>query len=71
MFDENLIAKGASPWVAAKLQLPDPRFDSLGFRRFGEDSDYFKKHGKIAVSSHIWWGFKFLYPHAVRLVKGA
>lgn len=71
LFDENLIAKGAAPWVAAKLQLSDPRFDSLGFRRFGEDSDRFKQTGKIAVSSHIWWGFKFLYPHAVRLVKGA
>ena len=71
IFDKNLISRGVSPWVAAKLSLSDPRFDSLGFRRFGEDSDRFKQTGKIAISSHIWWGFKFLYPHAIRLVKGA
>jgi hypothetical protein len=71
LFDTKLIAKGVTPWVGAKLQLDRPGFDSLGFRRFGEESDRFKLTGKIAVSSHIWWGFKFLYPHAIRKVAGA
>lgn len=71
LFDSKLIAKGAAPWVGAKLQINKPGFDALGFRRFGEESDRFKMTGKIAVSSHIYWGFKFLYPHAVRKVAGA
>ena len=71
LFDENLIAKGAAPWVVAKLALPAPGFDALSMRRFDENSDHFKKTGKIAVSSRVFYGFKFLYPHAIRLVKGA
>lgn len=71
LFDENLIAKGANPWVVSKLALPAPGFDSLSMRRFGEDSDHFKKTGKIAVSSRLFYGFKFLYPHAIRKVEGS
>jgi hypothetical protein len=71
LFDTKLIAKGAAPWVGAKLQIDKPGFDALGLRRFGEESDRFKLTGKIAVSSHIWWGFKFLYPHGIRKVAGA
>ena len=71
LFDENLIAKGAVPWVVAKLDLARPGFDALGLRRYGEDSDRFKNTGKIAVSSRLFYGFKFLYPHAIRKVAGA
>ncbi len=71
LFDEALIMKGAKPWVGAKLDIPKPGFDALGLRRFDENSDRFKETGKIAVSSHIYWGFKFLYPHAIRKVAGA
>jgi hypothetical protein len=71
LFDSNLIAKGVPPWVIAKLALQTPGFDSLSLRRFDENSDHFKKTGKIAVSSHIYYGSKFLFPHAIRKVVGA
>ena len=71
LFDENLINKGVTPWILSKLAIPAPGFDALSLRRFDESSDYFKTTSKIAVSSHIFYGAKFLYPHAIRLVKGA
>jgi hypothetical protein len=71
IFDANLIAKGVVPWTVAKLALQGPGFDSLSLRRFDETSDHFKKTGKIAVSSHVYYGSKFLFPHAIRKIKGA
>jgi hypothetical protein len=43
----------------------------LGLRYLDQNSDHFKKLGKIAVSKHIWAGYGLLFPHAIRLVKGA
>jgi hypothetical protein len=43
----------------------------LGLRYLDESSDHFKKTGKIAVSKHIWAGYGLLFPHAIRLIKGA
>lgn len=54
--------------VAAKYTALDGR---LGLRYLDENSDHFKKTGKIAVSKHIWAGYGLLFPHAIRLVKGA
>ncbi len=71
IFDTNLIARGVPPWTVAKLALQSPGFDSLSLRRFDENSDHFKKTGKIAVSSHVYYGSKFLFPHAIRKVVGA
>lgn len=71
IFDTNLIAKGVPPWTIAKLALQAPGFDSLSLRRFDDNSDHFKKTGKIAVSSHVYYGSKFLFPHAIRKVAGA
>jgi hypothetical protein len=71
IFDTNLIARGVPPWTLAKLALQSPGFDSLSLRRFDENSDYFRKTGKIAVSSHVYYGFKFLFPHAIRKIAGA
>jgi hypothetical protein len=71
LFDTKLIARDVKPWIGAKLNLAAPGFDALGLRRFDENSDHFKKSGMIAVSSHIWYGFKPLYPHAIRKVLGA
>lgn len=69
--DSKLIAKGVVPWTVAKLALQAPGFDALSLRRFDENSDHFKKTGRIAVSSHIYYGSKFLFPHAIRKVAGA
>ena len=71
LFDEKLIAKGAVPWTLAKLAIPVAGFDSLSLRRFDENSDHFKRTGKIAVSSHVYYGLLPLYPHAIRKVAGA
>jgi hypothetical protein len=71
IFDTNLISRGVPPWTVAKLALQGPGFDSLSLRRYGEDSDRFKDHGRIAVSSHVYYGSKFLFPHAIRKVKGS
>ncbi len=71
IFDTNLISRGVPPWTVAKLALQGPGFDALSLRRFDESSELFKKHGKIGVSSHIFYGSKFLFPHAIRKIKGA
>lgn len=71
LFDSQLIAKGVVPWTVAKLGLQAPGFDSLSLRRFDENSDRFKQTGKIGVSSHVYYGFKFLHPHAIRKIAGA
>jgi hypothetical protein len=43
---------------------------SLGLRQWDESSDFFKDTGKLKMSAHIWYGFKLIFPHAMRLVKG-
>lgn len=60
-------AFGIAPWVAAQYRPSD----SLGLRSFDESSDFFKNTGRIKMSSHIWYGFALVFPHAIRLVKGA
>lgn len=53
----------AARWTALDSQ--------LGLRFLDENSDFFKRTGKISVSKHIWAGYGLLFPHAIRLVKGA
>jgi hypothetical protein len=68
LIDSKLMAaQGVPAWVAAKYQ---PAAD-LGLRYWDETSDFFKDSGKIKVSSHIWYGFRLVFPHAIRLVRGA
>ncbi len=71
LFDMNLISKGVAPWILAKLALQGAGFNSLSLRKFDESSDRFKQTGKIAVSQHLYYGYKFLFPHAIRKVAGA
>jgi hypothetical protein len=68
LIDPALIqAQGVPPWLAAKFMAPA----TLGLRWFDESSDYFKTTGKIKVSSHIWYGFALVFPHAIRRIVGA
>lgn len=60
-------AQGVPPWIAARFMPPD----TLGLRTWDESSDFFKESGKIKIGSHIWYGFKLLFPHAIRKVVGA
>lgn len=68
LVDSKLMAsQGVPPWVAAQYR---PSED-LGLRFFDESSDFFKNTGKLRVSSHLWYGFKLIFPHAIRKVVGA
>lgn len=67
LVDSKLLTK-YTPLLAAKCTMFDGR---LGLRFLDESSDHFKKTGKIAVMKHIWAGYGLLFPHAIRLVKGA
>lgn len=67
LVDTNLMASGFDPMIAASYRPSD----SLGLRSWDESSDYFKDTGKIKIGAHIWTGFNLVFPHAIRLVKGA
>jgi hypothetical protein len=67
LVDSKLLA-AYTPMIAARWTAPDSK---LGLRYFDESSDFFKKTSKIAVSKHIWAGYGLLFPHAIRLIKGA
>lgn len=68
LVDSKLLAQGYDPMIQAKYTALDGQ---LGLRYLDESSDHFKKTGKIAVSQHIWTGASLLFPHAIRLIKGA
>jgi hypothetical protein len=71
----------ANDWylVDSKLTSTLPPWASLRFspgsalelRQWDESSDFFKNTGKIKVSSHIWYGFALVFPHAIRKIAGA
>lgn len=67
LVDTDLMGRGFDPLLAANYRPAD----SLGLRSYDESSDFFKDTGKIKMSAHIWHGFKLVYPHAIRLIKGA
>lgn len=68
LIDPNLAKQQAvPPWVIARFLPPK----DLGLRFFDESSDFFKNTGKLKVSSHIWYGFRLVFPHAIRKVTGA
>ncbi len=72
LFDMNLISKNVPPWILAKLALPGPDFGDLGIRHWDmSNSDSCRRKGTVAVSQHIYYGYKFLYPHAIRKIAGA
>lgn len=67
LVDPSLIAKGVDPMIAANYR----DVGSLGLRSWDESSDFFKDTGKLKMSAHIWYGFKLVFPHAIRKVVGA
>lgn len=44
---------------------------ALELRQWDESSDFFLNTGKLKNSSHIWYGFGLVFPHAIRMVAGA
>lgn len=67
LVDTTQFAKGVQPMIAANYR----DVGSLGLRHWDESSDFFKDTGKIKMSAHIWYGFKLIFPHAIRRVAGA
>lgn len=68
LFDMNLIAKGAPPWVLAKFEAGG----EFGLRHWDmTNSDACRKKSTVAVSYHVIYGYKFLFPHAIRKIAGA
>jgi hypothetical protein len=67
LVDSKLLTK-YTPMLAARWTQLEAQ---LGLRWLNESSDHFVKTGKIAVSKHIWAGYALLFPHAIRLIKGA
>jgi hypothetical protein len=67
LVDTTQFAKGVEPMIATNYR----DVGSLGLRTWDESSDFFKETGKLKVSAHIWYGFKLVFPHAIRLIKGA
>ena len=66
LLDSKLIKKGLSPWLAMRQTVPA----SLALRVFDESSDFFKNTSNIKISSHLWYGFSLVLPHAIRRIKG-
>ena len=66
LVDTTQFSKGVVPMIAANYR----DVGSLGLRHWDESSDFFKETGKIKMSAHIWYGFKLIFPHAIRLIKG-
>lgn len=67
LVDTTQFAKGVEPMIAANYR----DVGSLGLRQWDESSDFFKDTGKLKMSAHIWYGFKLVFPHAIRKVVGA
>ncbi len=67
LVDTTQFAKGVQPMIAATYR----DVGSLGLRQWDESSDFFKDTGKLKMSAHIWYGFKLIFPHAIRRVVGA
>lgn len=67
LVDSKLLA-AYSPMIAARWTAPDTR---MGLRVWDESSDFYKETSKLKVSKHIWAGYGLLFPHAIRLIKGA
>ncbi len=64
--DSKLIAQGLSPWATLRETVPG----ALALRTYDESSDFFKDTSDIKMSSHVWYGFGLVFPHAIRLVRG-
>lgn len=67
LVDTTQFSKGVQPMIAANYR----DVGSLGLRSWDESSDFFKDTGHLKMSAHIWYGFKLIFPHAIRRVVGA
>lgn len=67
LIDSTLVSKGLPPWVITRMAVDG----DVGLRRFDTDSDFFKNHSRIKVSSHVFYGFSLGFHYGIRKIKGA
>lgn len=67
LIDSKLVSKGLPPWVIVRMAAEG----DLALRRFDTDSDFYKNHSRIKVSSHVFYGFSLGFHYGIRKVKGA
>ena len=70
LLDTKIMSRAMEPWIITKFIPPDPTGKAAQLRFFDENSDHFKRTGRLLVSSHIHHGVAALFPHAVRFVTG-
>jgi hypothetical protein len=67
LVDPAMMSQGFDPMLAASYRPSD----TLGLQIWDESSDFYKDTLKLKIKANIWTGFKLVFPHAIRLVKGA
>lgn len=67
LIDSSLVSKGLPPWIITRMTADG----ALGLRRFDVDSDFFKNHSRIKVSSHVFYGTSLGFPYGIRKIKGS
>ena len=67
LIDSKMIrGEGISPWLCLRQTVDQ----SLALRVYDESTDYFRDTGNLKLSSHIWYGFSLVLPHAIRRIVG-
>jgi phage I-like protein len=64
LYSRSAIAAGLTPWVISEDAADD-------MRMWDESSDFYKSTGDIKVTSNVYIAAAFMWPHSIRLVKGA
>jgi len=64
LYSRSAIAAGLTPWVISEDAADD-------LRTWDESSDFYKNTGDIKVTSNVYIAAAFMWPHSIRLVKGA
>lgn len=72
LIDSTMVSKGLPPWVIVRGTgaTSNGLGSATGLRRWDTDSDFFKNHSRIKVSSHIDYGFSLGFHFGIRRIKG-
>lgn len=72
LLDSTMVSKGLPPWVIVRgTGGGGGEASPVGLRRWDTDSDFYKNHSRIRVSSHIDYGFSLGFHYGIRKIKGA
>lgn len=72
LIDSTMVSKGLPPWVIVRgTGATTGEGSATGLRRWDTDTDFFKNHSRIRVSSHIDYGFSLGFHPGIRKIKGA